>query len=613
MKILVLNAGSSSLKFGVFDTAIEDSRIFKGEFEGFKNGECRFHCRCGGEAGELKHRTEKLGTLEKAIHYVPQVLKEFGYESFEAVGHRVAHGGARFQEPTIITTEVIEAITECTPLAPLHNPANLEAIRISQQCWPKLPQVAVFDTAFHNTIPEQAYTYAVPESWRNLGLRRYGFHGTSHKYVALRVAKELKKPVTDLQIISCHLGNGASVCAINRGFSVDNSMGMTALEGLVMGSRSGDVDPGMFSFLQQKLNLNIEQIEATLYSESGLKALAGTSDMREVEQKAAEGDAAAQLAINVYAYRARKYIGAYAAVMGGVDVIAFTGGIGENSASMRHRICDKFEFIGLHLDDDKNRAVKLQGFEAPQVQSYDSRIKVIVTQTCEQYMIAQETLHTLTQQKPAPVPKDWRLPVAVSARHAHLAQPVVEALFGKGYKLKPAQKIGQPDGWAAAETVDVIGPKGTLKNVRVMGPCRDFTQVEVSRTDTFTLGLEAPLRPSGKIENTPAVRLRGAKGEIETNGLIIAARHIHMSPSDAKTLELEDGDYVNVRVGDGERSVLFSNTRVRVKEGYVTEMHIDTDEANAAGVKTHGEAELVKIPTESAADIVTRKNMKLRA
>lgn len=611
MKILVFNAGSSSLKFGVFDMSAENSRVFKGEFERFQDGKCLFHYRIGGEQGEEKERNESIATVEDAIIRVPQILREFGYHDFDTVGHRVAHGGERFHDATLIDDGVLKYIESCTPLAPLHNPANLKAVTISHNLWPDVPQIAVFDTAFHHTIPDRAYTYAVPKEWRDKGLRRYGFHGTSHKYVGLRVARELNKPVRDLQIISCHLGNGASICAINRGFSIDTSMGMTPLEGLVMGTRSGDVDPGMFTYLARELGLTVEEIEKQLYANSGLKALAGSHDLREVEQKAASGDADAQLAINVYAYRVRKYIGAYAAAMGGVDVIAFTGGIGENSASMRRRVCDKFGFLGLYLDDGRNRAIKLKGFEAPQIQGLDSRVKVIVTQTCEQLMIAQETQYLLSTQQRDTQKRVWQVPVAVSARHVHVSQDAVEALFGKGHQLQKMRDLSQPEGWAAEETVEIVGVKGSFKNVRVLGPTRNQTQIEVSKTDTFTLGVEAPVRPSGKLEGTPRIKLRGPAGEIETNGLIIAARHIHMSPEDAVKMGLEDGDYVNVKLGDGTRDVSFSNTLIRVKDSYVTEMHIDTDEANAAGITFRTQGELVLNETRGEAGIVSKKNMKL--
>lgn len=612
MKILVFNAGSSSLKFGVFDMAIEDSRIFKGEFEHFSGSQCRFHYRAGGEKGKNESRTESIATVEESISRVPEILEEFGYGQFDAIGHRIAHGGERFHKATRIDEEVLRHIENCTPLAPLHNPANLKAVTVSHQLWPDLPQVAVFDTAFHHTIPARAHTYAVPKEWRDRGLRRYGFHGTSHKYVGQRVAQALNTPITDLRIISCHLGNGASVCAINHGFSIDTSMGMTPLEGLMMGTRSGDVDPGMFTYLQREFGLDADAIEKHLYADSGLKALSGSHDMRDVEARAAEGDADAQLAIQVYAYRVQKYIGAYAAAMGGVDVVAFTGGIGEKSASMRRRICDRFDFMGLYLDSDRNQAVRLQGFEAPQIQTEDSRIRVIVTQTSEQLMIAQETLSLLeenqVQHKGQGV---WRIPVAVSARHVHLSQEAVEKLYGQGHRLHKIRTLSQPEGWAAAEVVELVGPKGTL-HARVLGPTRDATQIEVSRTDTFTLGVDAPIRASGKLDNTPEITLRGPAGELRTNGLIIAARHIHMSPADAERMGLKDGDYVDVRLGNGERGASFSNTLIRVKDTYITEMHIDTDEANAAGIAYRTEGELITSAEKREAGITSKIAMELK-
>lgn len=610
MKILVINAGSSSLKFGIFNTDIEDQRMFKGEFESFKEGSCLLHYRDGGIKGESKTRTEDISDIGNAIERIPDILSEFGYNNFDAVGHRVAHGGEHFNSATLLDESVINKIEEFTPLAPLHNPLSIKGITTAKKIWNDKPQVAVYDTAFHNTIPKKAYTYAVPKQWRDKGLRRYGFHGTSHKYVGLRVAEELNTPITDLRIISCHLGNGASVCAINRGFSVDTSMGMTPLEGLVMGTRSGDVDPGLFSFLHRQLNISPEEIEKQLYCNSGLKALSGVgNDMREIEKHAAMGDKDAQLAINVYAYRVRKYIGSYAAAMGGIDVLAFTGGIGENSVSMRRRVCDKFEFIGLYLDEYKNDAIKLEGYEALQIQQQNSRIKVIVTQTCEQYMIAQEVKYLLKSEKEN-IAKQ-HIPVSVSARHIHLNNEAMEVLFGKGYELTHMKQLMQPAGWAAEETLDVIGPKGTLKNVRVLGPNRSKVQIEVSKTDTFVLGVEAPIRPSGKVENTPTIKLKGPKGELETNGLIIAARHIHTSPSEAEKLGFKDGDYVDVRVGNGERDILFTNVLVRAKEGFVTEMHIDTDEANAAGISYSAKGEVIYQETSKAAEVISRCNMSL--
>lgn len=606
MQILVFNAGSSSLKFGVFDTNSKDSRIFKGEFNRFEKDYCTLHYRCGGEQGTSKSRAEKINSIALAIQSIPRILNEFGFNAFEAVGHRVAHGGPNCNHAALIDDDLLTYIKKCTPLAPLHNPIFIEAIELSQRLWPDLPQIAVFDTAFHHTIPDYAYTYAIPLAWRELGLRRYGFHGSSHQYIALRTAQELDKPLRQLKIISCHLGSGASICAIDGGKSIDTSMGMTPLEGLVMGTRSGDVDPGIFAFLARELALDSIEVERRLYSDSGLKGLTGSADLRDVERLSSDGDTAAQLALNVYAYRVRKYIGAYVAAMGGVDVLVFTGGVGENSAAMRYRICTQFEYLGMSLDAEKNHALKLIGFEAPHIQSAHSQVQILVTQTCEQWMISQEVKALLQNESISEHPglevslnpsdstiRQQRIPVAVSARHLHPSQSLVEQLFGKGYQLTKARNLNQPEGWAANETVEVIGPSGSFKTVRILGPTRLRTQIEVSATDTFTLGLNAPVRDSGNLDGTPTVTLRGPAGEARTDGLIIAARHIHMSPEDALAMRLQDGDYVDMQLGDDKRSLTFKNTLIRVKDGFVTEMHIDTDEANAAGIQTQSTGELV--------------------
>lgn len=574
MRILVVNAGSSSVKFSVFDTAA-GTQLFKSELE-------------------------RIDDVASAVATIPALLQEEGLATFDAIGHRVAHGGTRFVDASIISSSVLDSIREFTPLAPLHNPPALAGIEATLKSWPNVPHVAVFDTAFHQSIPERAYTYAVPKEWRDKGLRRYGFHGTSHKYVMMRTAEELKTPAHDLRIISCHLGNGASVCAIERGLSVDTSMGMTALEGLVMGTRSGDVDPGLFGFLQREMGLTPQQVEHELYTHSGLAALSGIgNDMRDIHARAAEGDKACQLAVQVYAYRVRKYIAAYAGVMGGVDAIAFTGGIGENSASMRKRICERLDYLGLIFDEDANTSVKLKGSEAPQIQQPNSRVKLLVMQTQEQWMIAQETARII-RTAAIPKPELPPLPVAVSARHIHLTQESVEALFGPGYQLQKYKDLSQTGQWAAQETVDVIGPRNTISNVRVLGPCRKANQIEVAETEAFQLGVDAPLRASGQTENTPVVTLRGPAGSIQTNGIIIAQRHIHTNPTDAAKFGLKDGDMVEVEILNGKRDLVFRDVLIRVDPSFTTEMHIDTDEANAAHIKHGGVGALIPITTHHA-------------
>lgn len=581
MRVLVFNAGSSSLKLGVFDTgpggAGDERHVFKAGFERFGPTGCTVEFQPEGEEGESGQAPHT--TLAEAARAVPGVLARFGISGIDAIGHRIAHGGAEFTHATLLDPATLARVEAQTPLAPLHNPANLEGVAVARAVWPDLPQVGVFDTAFHLSNPDHATTYAVPEAWRAAGLRRFGFHGTSHKYVAGRAAEALDCALHDVRIVSLHLGNGASACAVAFGESLDSSMGMTPLEGLVMGTRSGDVDPGAFGYLHRELGLDIPAIEAALYRDSGLKGLTGDSDMRDIEARAAAGDAAAQLAIDIYAWRARKYVGAYAAAMGGLDALVFTGGIGENSAAMRRRICDGLGFMGLRLDLARNDAVRLDGDAAPLISSHGSRVAVLVTQTAEQRMIAREVAALLARPVAA-VP----IPVAVSARHVHLSAAAVEALFGPGVALTPAKPLRQVGHWAADERVAIEGPRGRLEHVAILGPLRSRTQIEVSRTDAFALGLDVPVRDSGQLADTPRITLIGPAGTFETDGLIIAARHIHANPVDAAAMGVQDGQIVGVRVGSDSRGLTFSRVLVRVAEGAFTEMHIDTDEANAAGI-----------------------------
>ncbi len=589
MRILVLNAGSSSLKFGVFDIApgagvAEARQVFKASFDRFAPDGCDFR------SGIADPQTTRAAhtSLAEATEAVPAVLRQAGIDNIEAVGHRIAHGGARFKQAAELSAEVIDEIRALTPLAPMHNPANLQAVDVARSVWPYVPHWAVFDTSFHLENPARAITYAVPKAWRESGLRRFGFHGTSHKYVAHRAADELAQPLRDLRLVSLHLGNGASACAIAHGKSLDSSMGMTSLEGLVMGTRSGDVDPGLFGYLSRQMGLGVAEIEEALYRDSGLKGLTGSSDMRDVEARAAEGDADAQLAINIYAYRARKYIGAYAAAMGGLDVLVFTGGIGENSPSMRRRICDGLDFMGLRIDHDRNMAVTLQDRAALQIQAYGTRVNVLVTETAEQLMIAHEVANAIS----LPKPRHVSIPIAVSARHVHLSREAVDALFGPGYELTPDKPLRQKGHWVARERVTLHGPKGDIAHVAILGPLRPRTQIEISRTDSFKLGLDAPVRQSGALDGTPTIRLIGPAGHYDTDGLIIAARHIHMNRDDAREIGLSDGDTVDVTLDSSGRGLTFSHVLVRVADNAFTEMHIDTDEANAAGISGAVEGEL---------------------
>jgi acetate kinase len=392
MQILVLNAGSSSLKFGVFHMDGTPLEVLRGSFQRFRGGMCEVRIRYGGMD---ERRTAKNAGVAEAATEIPSILGQFGLATPDAIGHRFVHGGDRFPTPAIIEGQTLAWIEALNPLAPLHNPANVEMVRLCRKLWPGLPQVAVFDTSYHLSNPSFATTYAVPKTWRDAGLRRYGFHGTSHRYVAERAADELGRSLADFRIVSLHLGSGASICAIDRGRSVDSSMGLTPLEGLVMGTRSGDLDPGAFGFLSRQLGLSIADIETALYTDSGLKGLAGSADLRDLEERVKNGDQDARLAIEVYAYRAKKYVGAYAAAMAGLEVIIFTGGIGENSAPMRQCILDGLEFMGARLDAGRNQSIDLSNRAAPQIQAKESRVHILVTETAEELMIARETAAAL--------------------------------------------------------------------------------------------------------------------------------------------------------------------------------------------------------------------------
>ncbi len=392
MKILVLNSGSSSIKFQLFNMEKEEV-LAKGQVE-----------RIGIEGSAIEYENMSGQEVEKDIdisdhregieHIIDMLLdSEVGIlediDEINAVGHRVVHGGEKFAESTLITDEVINSIEEVSSLAPLHNPHNLSGIRVCKELLPGKPQVAVFDTAFHQSMPEEAYTYAIPyEYYEKYGVRRYGFHGTSHKFVSNRVAEIMNEDKDDLKIITCHLGNGASIAAVDGGESVDTSMGMTPLEGLVMGTRSGDLDPAIIPFLMEKEDLDEKEIDSILNKKSGLLGVSGVSnDSRDVREAAHNGNHRAELADKVFNYRVRKYIGAYIAALNGVDAVVFTGGIGENAAGVREHIVDGLDNLGFELDAEAN---KVRG-EEREITSENSRVKAFVIPTNEELVIARDT------------------------------------------------------------------------------------------------------------------------------------------------------------------------------------------------------------------------------
>ncbi len=392
MKILVINAGSSSLKYQLLDPETQQV-LAKGLCERI-GIDGRFTYKPEGKQA-VKDAEVAMPTHSEAIQTVLNALVDpangviASMDEIDAVGHRVVHGGEKFAKSVLITDEVMAAIEECNPLAPLHNPANIIGIKACQTLMPKTPMVAVFDTAFHQTMPAVAYTYALPyEYYTQDKVRRYGFHGTSHKYVTARAAAMLGKPMEELKLISCHLGNGSSITAVDCGKSVDTSMGFTPLAGLPMGTRSGDLDAGILEYLMHKHGYDIDQMLNVLNKKSGVEGISGvSSDFRDLETAAAEGNERAGLALEVFAYSVKKLIGSYAAAMGGVDAVIFTAGVGENDPTTRAKAVADLEFMGVKLDPEKNN---VRGKEVD-VSAADSRAHVLVIPTNEELMIAQDT------------------------------------------------------------------------------------------------------------------------------------------------------------------------------------------------------------------------------
>jgi len=388
--VLVINAGSSSLKYSLVDVASGRSEA-GGLVERIGEPEGRHLHR--GPAGEIR-TTLKVASHEDALRAAMEAFETHGPDlaDFElvAIGHRVVHGGSRFAEPALIDDELVAEVTDLVPLAPLHNPANLEGIRVARRLFPELQQVAVFDTAFHQTLPPQAYTYAVPLEWRDEhGVRRYGFHGTSHAFVAAEAARMLGRPPADVNLVVLHLGNGCSATAVRGGRSVDTSMGMTPLEGLVMGTRSGDLDPAIHAYLARELGWSLDKIDHLLNFDSGVKGLAGDNDFRELARRRKAGDERAQLAFDVFCYRIKKYLGAYYAALGTVDAIVFTAGIGEHDETVRTASLAGLEQLGIRIDPDRNTAATS---EPRTISTDDSPVAVLVIPTNEEWQIAREAL-----------------------------------------------------------------------------------------------------------------------------------------------------------------------------------------------------------------------------
>lgn len=401
MKILVLNCGSSSVKYKLIDTDT-DATMAEGGVEkiGLEGGFLKFKKADGSkeikELGLIDHKQAVEAILANLTDPTVGCIKSF--KEIDAVGHRVVHGGEKFAESVLITDEVIQQVKDCYDLAPLHNPANITGIEAISSLMPDVPQVGVFDTAFHQTMPASSFMYAIPyKYYKEDHVRRYGFHGTSHRYVSKRAAEFLGLDLADSKIITCHVGNGGSITAVLNGKSVDTSMGLTPTEGLMMGTRVGDIDPGAIAYLMGKYNMNVDDLQKLINKESGVVGVSGvSSDMREIEEAVNAGNERAKLALDMYILRITKYIGAYAAEMGGVDAIVFTAGVGENQAGLRADVCRPLAFMGVKIDEAVNAGIR--GVEAV-ISTPDSKVKVAVIPTDEELMIARDTKDIVSKLK----------------------------------------------------------------------------------------------------------------------------------------------------------------------------------------------------------------------
>lgn len=393
MNILVLNCGSSSVKYKLIN--VDDRKtLAEGGVEkiGIPGSFLKFRL----PDGSKKVIDEVIPDHRKAIMDILNILTDPTYgcissfKEIDAVGHRVVHGGEKFNKSVLINDEVIEKIKECYDVAPLHNPVNMAGIDAITELMPGVPQVAVFDTAFHQTMPAEAYMYALPyELYTKYSVRRFGFHGTSHRYVARRVCDFLGVPYENQRIITCHIGNGGSITAVKDGKSIDTSMGLTPVEGLMMGTRVGDVDPGALTFIMDKEHLDTKQLSNLINKKSGVLGISGiSSDMRDIDAAIAEGNERAKLALDMYIYRIIKYIGAYTAVLNGVDIIVFTGGVGENQQPLRKAVCEHLSYLGVKIDDAVNASSR---GEEKVISAADSKVKVVVIPTDEELMIARDT------------------------------------------------------------------------------------------------------------------------------------------------------------------------------------------------------------------------------
>ena len=601
MQVLAVSCRKDDLRYSYFDTTAERPRA-GGAVTGL-GGPHAVHTWWGPQGrgqATIAPLTSGAPPHEPAL---ADVLRRLGAdaggpldspEDLSVIGHRVCHGGLEYDAPALVDDAVKQEIARLANLAPMENPFNLSGIEACETLAPSVPQVAVFDTAFHLSMPPSAYRYALPADLATEPqLRRFGSHGISHEGAARAACAHLGANFDALEVVSCHLGSGASITAIDHGRPIDNSMGLTPLDGLVMSTRCGELDPGLVLHLICDRGISPELLRERLYTESGLLGLSGISDdVQTVLAAADSGEPRALLAVEVYCRRARKYLSSYAALLRGADAIVFTGGVGQNQPGIRARICQDLDCLGIKLDEMRNRTARVDlptcgrqagAGQVAEISAAQSAARVLVVGSDEEHTIARHAVRAVAHKRITEVIRKQSKPIPVnpSAHHVHLAPEHVAALFGPGHELTWHADLSQPGQFACRERVGLLGPKGRIDRVRVIGPTRAESQVEISRTEEFKLGIDAPIRVSGDLVGTPGITLEGTAGQVTLKqGLICAMRHVHMTPQDAMEFAVRDHDVVRIRAG-GRRSLTFGDVVVRVDPAYRLDMHIDTDEANA--------------------------------
>ena len=601
MRVLVVCTRQESVRYRYFDTTSEE-RLAGGLIRGLDGGRgVHTYQGPGGERTigltETSHEAAFAAMFSEIT--APKTGVVATVSDLSAIGHRVCHGGLRYDGPVVVNEEVLAEIRRLECLSPIENPMNRLAIKCCGKLAPGVPQVAAFDTAFHLKLPAAATHYALPKDLAvDPELRRFGSHGISHEGAARQASKFLGIRFDAAGLVTCHLGSGASIAAIDHGRPVDNTMGATPLAGLVMATRCGDVDPGLLLHLICDRRIDPAELRRQLYTASGLLGLSGLSgDVLSVLEAADEGHERALLAIEVYCRRARQYLSSAVGLLRGADAIVFTGGVGENQPGIRARICQGLDWMDVRLDETRNRAARVGPGQVAEISAPRSAIRVLVAGGNEGHTIARQCARALSQERVTDLirARHKPIPISPSAHHVHLTQEHVEALFGPAHRLTRHADLSQPGQFAAAERVALLGPKARIERVRVLGPVRSRTQVEIARTEEFKLGIDAPVRMSGDLDGTPGIVLEGAAGKVQIDrGVICAMRHIHMSPQEALELSVRDRDVVHVRV-PGDRSLIFGDVMVRVHPDYRLDMHIDTDEANAAELSAGAVGELDSI------------------